>query len=392
MQPRASAIPQRHPLAAQVAEILRQRLQSGEWKDALPSERHLCEELQVSRKTIRAALDQLQRQGWLRMSDNRRRIKAAGARRPCASGGSNKIVLLGAKPMRSAEQLLTSVIEQVEKHLHQAGFELELAISPRFALHDCSRTVAKLIGRARAACWILWSVQLETQRWFVERGLPTLVFGSTHRGVALPSVDIDYASAMQHAVNLLLARGHRRIALFCERNESAGDQLTMQGFLDAFRRAGITGAEPRAIHHDGTVAGIGRVMEATFAREEPPTALLVSYPFQVLSVMGHLTRLGLRIPDDVSVVSRDHDSCLEHVVPSIARYSCDPSLFARKLSRLTMRLARGEPTAPIQVRIMPGFVSGQSVASPQRRCKIAAVAVAAVYDRRFPCKPAQRRS
>lgn len=56
-------IPHRVSLASQAGAYLREGIRSGRWGKWLPSERELCEELQVSRFTLRAALKELAREG-----------------------------------------------------------------------------------------------------------------------------------------------------------------------------------------------------------------------------------------------------------------------------------------------------------------------------------------
>jgi DNA-binding GntR family transcriptional regulator len=59
-------LPRRTSLVAQVADILRRRLETGEWKERLPGEHSICEQLQVSRFTLRQALAILAREGRVR--------------------------------------------------------------------------------------------------------------------------------------------------------------------------------------------------------------------------------------------------------------------------------------------------------------------------------------
>jgi LacI family transcriptional regulator len=95
-------------------------------------------------------------------------------------------------------------------------------------------------------------------------------------------------------------------------------------------------------------------------KPERPTALLVSRPAHVLTVMGHLMRRGIKLPQDMVLISRDDDSFIEHVVPSVARYSSNPSAFAEKLSKLVLGIAAGGVLAAADHRIMPHFLRGET--------------------------------
>lgn len=57
------SVPRRISRAAQVLEILRHGLRMHEWSERLPPEKVLSAQLQVSRSTLRAALEMLRREG-----------------------------------------------------------------------------------------------------------------------------------------------------------------------------------------------------------------------------------------------------------------------------------------------------------------------------------------
>lgn len=158
------------------------RIRGRVWVEWLPAERQLCRDLQVSRKTLRAALEELQRQGWLTVAGSRRRAIANPPPEPKQRARTGRVVVLGCTPLAEVHQPFTIALEDLQTHLHRGGFEMEVRISPRLAHRDCARTIEKLVRQSPADCWILWSLLGGSYRWFAQRGLPAVVFGSREAG------------------------------------------------------------------------------------------------------------------------------------------------------------------------------------------------------------------
>ena len=52
-------VPKRHSLVAGTTALLREAIAAGRWADLLPGERKLCQQMQIGRDTLRAAIQQL---------------------------------------------------------------------------------------------------------------------------------------------------------------------------------------------------------------------------------------------------------------------------------------------------------------------------------------------
>jgi DNA-binding LacI/PurR family transcriptional regulator len=94
---------------------------------------------------------------------------------------------------------------------------------------------------------------------------------------------------------------------------------------------------------------------------QPVTGLLIAKPAHVVTAISHLLRRGVRLPQDISVISRDDDPLLEHLVPVVSRYHTDPVAFARKISRLVVDLVREGARARHESRLMPVLVRGETL-------------------------------
>lgn len=353
-------IPQRISLTAQTANVLRDQLLAGVWPAVLPGEHELCGRLHVSRVTLRAALAQLQREGLIKASQGRRR-EVANVSPPRPAPASTVVALLTPVPLEAMQRFALYWIDDLREHLAEAGYHLEIQENRTCFVPRPAAALAALAERVRPAGWVLYHSTARMQQWFSERALPCVISGSRHPGVQLPAVDLDYRAACRHAVGLMLAKGHRRLAFLNHDSGLAGDRESEDGFLEA-ARAGKS-VEARLLRHNGSLGGICREVDSMLAQKPRATALLVSKPQHLLTVLGHLARRGLRVPEELSLVSRDDESFLQHVLPTIARYSASPAMMARKVSRLVLEMVRGGTVRPRDHRLMPEFTSGESLAA-----------------------------
>jgi len=353
------AIPQRVSLVAQTVASLRQGLAEGLWHEHLPGELELCERLQVSRMTLRRALAVLESEGILQVAQGKRRrigkTAPSGPRRR-----ERRVVLL--TPLRLAEMRPTVLywVNDLADHLAEAGFHLEVHPSPACYAERPEATLARLERELRPAGWVLYLSTAAMQRWFSQQSVPALLAGSRHDEVHLPSVDLDYRAIGQHAAETFLAKGHRHLAFLRSVEGLAGDTETEHGFVEACHRQG---ARAEAISVGDTAERIAHSVAQRLVRSPRPTGLLLSQAAHVLTVLGTLIQAGVAVPGDVSLISRDSESFLPFVVPTVARYEIAPTRLARNLSRQVLLMLGPRGFAARAVRLMPKFVRGVTLGS-----------------------------
>ena len=251
-------------------------------------------------------------------------------------------------------------VDGLREQLANANFYLQIHVSrsPYGSMSDHAFKV--LTQTIHPAAWVLYQSTHQMQQRFSAAALPCVITGSRHPEIELPGVDLDYRATCRHAAGQFLARGHRRFVLLNPETGTQGELQSEQGFCEAVAQSTASVVEASIVRHDRTVAGICSRLDAVFRRPAPPTALLVSRPLHVLTTVGYLLRRGIGIPRDVAVISRDDELFLEHMLPSMARYRSKPTAFAHKLSKLVLELAGGGGLVPVDHRIMPDFVRGDS--------------------------------
>jgi len=360
---RTPAIPQRNSLLSQTITLLEQGIREGRWRGTLPGQHALCRLLVISRTTLRPALQELARRGWLELAQGRATRIRRHAARPAPPRRLDRAVLLLPEPLWRLRPSVAHWAGALGPLLLRSGLDL---VVHEGGGHKRAQPVARLerlVQTHPRAAWVLFSSTLGMQRWFAASGLPTMLVGAAFPDIDLPSVEYDHAAIAQHAAATLAAAGHRRTAILLQRTGSAADAATCTAFAAA-RPSGSP--EPLLIEHDGTMAQLESRLRRLAGLRDRPTALFVTKTLAVPAVLTVLGRAGLEVPRDLSVICREDDPFLEFLTPSVARYRSDSAAIARKLAIGLARLANGQRLKVTHDRLMPNFIPGRSIAPPHR--------------------------
>jgi LacI family transcriptional regulator len=302
------------------------------------------------------------RQEGLMVIHGKRHTLARTARRAFHPSASKIIYFITPELLYSMTPFKLYQVDELRRHLHDSGFTLEFYCDKRCRSAGAPKFLKDLVLHTRAACWILNACSAEVQRWFSKQGLPAIVAGSRQAEVDLPAINFDYHAVSVHAAGLFLRMGHRCVALVIPQIKQLGDIVTEQGFLEGFQKAKQEDRLPLIARYDGTVPGICHALASLFRLKHVPSALFISYPQHVGTALSYLIRLNLRVPDDVSLVSRQHDSVLDFLIPSIATYTFSIPQYAMRLSRMAVQLVNAGSMTPRQYFVPGEFRAGDSLA------------------------------
>ncbi|MEZ5385996.1 MAG: substrate-binding domain-containing protein [Prosthecobacter sp.] len=350
--------PQRTSLVSLTAQSLRESMESGHWHGHLPGERELCARLQVSRHTLRAALNELQRDGWIEVAERqRRRIKTKGT---CPRTAHSRVIaLLTSRPLLAMSPSSVVMVDELRDQLSRAGFSLEIHVSTACYSTKPAKALDLLVTRSPAAVWLLFGSLEPMQTWFSQRQLPCLVVGSCASGITLPSIDADYRATCRHAGAMMRRKGHRHIALIRTEGNFGGDVESERGLVEGLQ--GSDAPPLQVLRHNGTPEHLCAMLDKALRSSHPPTACIVARAVHVLTVMMFLMQRGKRIPQDMAIISRDDEAFLQHTIPPVTRYAANPTQFARSVSKAARKLAETGTLPPKAIRLMPQLVRGETL-------------------------------
>lgn len=353
-------------VASQIAAQLRAELAKGTWRTWLPSERTLSRTVQASRNTVRAALEQLKAEGLIAPARGLgNRVVTANA--PAARSEAPKTVgVLIPEPIGRLRPLIALWIDELKDLLIEEGYRLRIHEGRHFYQTNPARALERLVEQHPHGAWVLTLSSEAMQRWFARRGVPCLIAGSTYPGVTLPHYDLDYRAICRHAAGALLRLGHRRVALLNRESRRAGDVDSELGFLEAVRASPHADASAEVAYHRDDVDSVARALRQLLDKKNRPTACVVCNSYAYLSAASVLAQRGLRIPGDISLVSRDDDPFLESLAPTPARYTVDPHTFAKRMLGLLLQVLHRTPALRAPTLLQPKFTAGGSTAAPAR--------------------------
>lgn len=345
-------LPKRISLSIQTATAMRKAITGGAWMEFVPSERRLCEIFQVSRPTVRAALQRLAQEGLIDIQHGRRN-RLAPRPRARAKTESRLVALITAGPAAHISVMTYHGISEMRTQLAKHGFTTEILACRGRSADAQRRKLERFMRENRVFCSVLISVRQELQQWFSDRALPALVIGSCHPNVKLASLDVDYRSVCRHAAGIFLGKGHRRLALIVPNSGLAGDLASEQGFIEGvakIRKSPDAGGI--VVRHEGTPPSLTAKLDKLFRSAAPPTALLVAKPQFTFFVIMYLLRRGLAVPTVVSLIARDHDYLFESAT---SHYNFGGDVYAHRLCRLMLQMVGQGFLAPEPNLIFPEY-------------------------------------
>jgi len=183
-------------------------------------------------------------------------------------------------------------------------------------------------------------------------------------GSAAPLVGTSNRATAREAVSSLLEQGHRRIAMISgPRNfETAAQRIA--GYQDALRRYGAP-VEPGLVLQGYIGERGGReAMEAVLDQEPRPTAVFSFNNLLTIGALAAVRARGVRMPDELSLVTFDDMSLFAYVDPPITAIAQPSYDIGRAAADLLVRRLEGDERATGDITLPARLIGRGSTAPP----------------------------
>lgn len=355
-----------------VLEELRACIARGELRGQLPPERQLSETFGVARGTLRLALEQLKSEGLVTVRAKRTFVSEVPHHTKHQPLAKQRVLWLSGFTLEEfAVDGLTLFVE-LSGRLNRISANLQYVTlpSPPPGPDKVRAFIRRLQNRWNPSAWVLHRAGAALEEFFSGSGLPVFRYGNPMIGGRLPSLFVDFEGCTRHSLHTLYRLGHEPSRILCITGDAAA-YATRQVRTAFTTTAAPNGLMPPAGNilawkaHPGA-AGFTREIAAVMARRPAPTAIVILQSANCIrlhSVLAH--KLGLRIPDDVSIVCLTDNPAFQSLIPEPARYRFH---YSKAVANMFNSLARQLQNAPASewqhAPLVPEPIQGQTLSPP----------------------------
>ena len=354
------------PYLAQIHDQLLARIRAGELRpgERLPSLRQMAAECSVSLGIVKQAVNTLCVEGHLR-SHPGSGIFVAEPRQDW------RMVSLVLPALDDFE--MPGIIRGVKAGL--AGSERRMLIQAADYDFNQEMDLLALLDPAHIGGAIIYPPPLSArsgQLREVAQRMPMVLISTVLDGLGIDGVEVDHLVIGEAAFAQLLNQGHRRIGIVDHNGDSLSDRELRLGVQEALGRHGLKLADLPKVTTEVTDLN---PIEPWANGERAGRALLTDHPdltavvgfnnYLALGVFRAIKSLGLRIPQDLSLVAISDLPAFNLVEPGINAVGSDYEALGRRAAmRLVARLG-GTAGLPRIERLAPVITTRGSVGAPR---------------------------
>ncbi len=347
-------------------ELAKDRLKPG---DALPSELDLAANFAMSRSTVRQALAELQRDGLIR----RVRGKGTYVEEQDSPDVDRDLDTFALIVNETREPAYTSLLHGFGEAMRKSHGQT-IICGTENDLDKQGTTILQLLNRGIGGVAMVPTIDRPTPHYQIQplqkQGIPVVFCHRGVEGVQAPLLPIRFDDVGRMAGEVLIKQGHSRVAFFSSNPLPNALDPYVQGLREALRAAGsdlpekFTFCTTQPLHHDEEALKEG--IERMCSEPDRPTGIVTTSDLYGETIYLMLQSLGLRVPQDISLVSEGGPLREGATIRKISSVIVPEEEIGRQAAKLLHQMCNGErPIYNTEEIVVPlRFYQGQTLGPP----------------------------
>jgi LacI family transcriptional regulator len=195
-----------------------------------------------------------------------------------------------------------------------------------------------------------------------KRKIPFARIGSITPGPGI-SMTMDDEGSARRATEHLIALGHRRIGFIAGSEEYDLSNWRIDGWNEAMEAAGLPsdGLCTRGdFSYESGVIAANKLLDL----DAPPTAIIASNDQMTLATLDTANQRGLKVPDDLSLISFDNTPVVRFTDPKLT--AIDQPIAATFSKAVELLITNGDTAVPHQPVVTKGSLVDRGSTAPPR--------------------------
>ena len=189
--------------------------------------------------------------------------------------------------------------------------------------------------------------------------IPVVLIDRYYEDTSLPYVTTNNYQGGLDATRHLLSRGHTRISCIQGVQSSMPNKERVRGYVKAMEDEGLA-QDIYIIGNEFSVHNGYLETKLLMSRAQRPTAIFALSNTIMLGALKAIREAGLRIPEDVALISFDNNLYMDYMTPSITRISQPVEDMAKLAVKILLDKIKGASNCGSQLRLSPIMVAGES--------------------------------
>jgi LacI family transcriptional regulator, kdg operon repressor len=185
---------------------------------------------------------------------------------------------------------------------------------------------------------------VELYKSMLKTGYPVVLMDRKVKGIIAPSVVVNNREATMRAVEHLIEKGHKKIAIVTESLTISTRLERKQGYMDAMKENNIPIIEEYMISTE--IKSMGSELDNLFSLQDPPTALVAGNDLVFLEVLKFAKASRIKIGEQLGLVVFDNIPFADLVNPSVTTISQPSQEMGLKAAELLLKQINKEEVNP----------------------------------------------
>lgn len=188
-----------------------------------------------------------------------------------------------------------------------------------------------------------------------------------HASSEVPSIIVDDHRGGFMAAAHLADLGHTRIGLVRGRATARTSSDRVLGYRDALEDRGLAfdASITREIRNHFALDAAEQAATELLTMDDRPTAIVAHNDWVAIAVISAAHRLGLEVPDDLSVVGYDNIQVASFTNPSLTTVHLPKRDLGQLAGTILLEQMMGSSTPPALTKLMPDLIVRESTGRPK---------------------------